>query len=133
MSDQSKPTKSARPSARKNMPPLSELKKADELPIFPDMAKSMKVDFVFNREGKVWILHDKPLPAILKWVEFDTDFENVTLVTREGKLQHVGLKVPADMAYYIEQAMEITVMLMDNGKVKDFAIVPMITRNIALH
>lgn len=115
------------------MPSAADIRKADDLPVYPDMASTMKVDFVFNREGKVWILHDKPLPSILKWVEFDTDFESVTLVTREGKIQNVGLKVPGDMAYYIEQAMEITVMLMKDGKVEDFAIVPMITRNIALH
>jgi len=74
-------------------------------------------------------LHDQPLPDILKWVEFDADLETVTLVTEGGKLQDLGIKIPSDMSYYIENAMELTTMLVKDGKVADFAIVPMLTRN----
>lgn len=102
-------------------------------PVFPSMSSTMKVDFLYNQDGKAWLLHDRPLPDILKWVEYDSDTENVTLVTRSGKIQDLGLKVPAGQAMYIERAMEITVLLMNGGKIADFAIVPMITRNITVN
>lgn len=104
-----------------------------ESPVFPTMNSTMKIDFLYNEEGKAWLLHDRPLPDILKWVEYDADTENVILVTRSGKIQDLGLKVPAGQALYIERAMEITVLLMKAGKVEDFAIVPMITRNTTLN
>jgi hypothetical protein len=93
------------------------------------LASMMKVDFLLNKEGGVWLLHDKPLPGILKWVEYDADTERVMLVKRHGGVQDLGLKVPLSMGYSLMGAKEITAMLIDgDGKIVDFAIVPLVAR-----
>src|SRR5258708_5094680 len=92
----------------------------------------MKVDFLFNPERGVWLLHDKPLP-ILKWVEYDAETETLTLVTNRGRIADLGLKIPADRSFYLERAMEVTALLMKDGFVTDFAIVPMVTSRMTVN
>ena len=92
-----------------------------------------RINFLFNKEGGVWLLHDKPLPDTLKWVEYDTQKETVTLVTRDGRISDLGVRIPADKSFYLERAMEVTTLLMDQGRVADFAIVPMVTANMTVN
>ena len=100
-------------------------------PVLPPLATCMKVDFLYNQEGGVWLLHDKPLPDILKWVDYDADTGIVTLNTAQGKTQQLGLPIPAEAIPRLTKAVEITVLLINNGKIMDFAIVPLNTINTA--
>jgi hypothetical protein len=102
-----------------------------ESPVLPPLATYMKVDFLYNQDGGVWLLHDKPLPDILKWVEYDADRGVVTLNTAQGKTQELGLPLPGVAASRLRKAIEITVLLMDKGKIMDFAIVPLNTTGAA--
>jgi hypothetical protein len=95
-----------------------------ESPVLPSMASYMKVDFMFNDKG-VWILHDQPLPEILRWVDYDTDSGTVTLNTAQGKTQELGLPIPARASERLRKSVEISVMLIKDGKIADFTIVPL--------
>ncbi len=97
----------------------------------PDI--DMKVDFLFNRTGGAWLLHDKPLPDTLKWIEYDSEKEMVVLVTRSGRLEGLGLRIPIEKKIYLERAMEVTALLMHDGFVTDFTIVPMVTTNVTVN
>lgn len=104
-----------------------------ESPVYPPMTSNMKVDFLYNEEGDAWLLHDKPLPDILKWIEYDVDMNNVILVTRSGKIQDMGLELPENSSYHLQNVATITVLLMEDGKIADFAIVPLITRDMTVN
>lgn len=93
----------------------------------------MRVDFLFNRTGGAWLLHDKPLPDILKWIEYDSEKETIILVTRSSRIGGLGLRIPVEKKIYLDRAMEVTALLMHDGFVKDFAIVPMVTRNATVN
>jgi len=94
---------------------------------------NMRVDFLFNRTGGAWLLHDKPLPDILKWIEYDSEKETIVLVTRSGRLDGLGLRIPVEKKAYLERAMEVTALLMHDGFVKDFAVVPMVTTHMTVN
>ena len=97
---------------------------APDLPVLPPLASCMKVDFLWDDKGGAWILHDKPLADILKWVDYDPDSGRVTLNTAQGKTQDLGLPVPAAAAKGLKKAEKVTVMLMKDGKIKDLTMVP---------
>lgn len=103
-----------------------------EAPVYPDISSRMTLDFVFNEDG-AWLMHGRPLPDVLRWVEYDADTEQVTLVLREGRLQDIGLKVPADHGQKLFQLDKVTVMFMNEGQVEDIALVPLVARRISLH
>lgn len=94
-------------------------------PLFPPLASYMRVEFLANLEGGVWVLHDKPLPDILKWVDYDVDAGTVTLAMQTGKTQPLGLGVPKSMVDRLKKANEISVILVQEKKVQDFALVPL--------
>ncbi len=103
-----------------------------DLPVLPPLASCMKVDFLWDDKGGAWILHDKPLSDILKWVDYDPDSGRVTLNTAQGKTQDLGLPVPAAAAGRLKKAEKVTVMLIKDGKISDFTSVPInITPSLA--
>jgi hypothetical protein len=98
-----------------------------ESPVLPPLATCMKVDFMWDDEGGAWILHDKPLPEILKWVDYDADRRVLTLNMASGRTQDLGLPIPAKAAPLIKKVAEIAVMFLKDGQVADAAIVPLNT------
>lgn len=103
------------------------------LPVFPALATRMTVDFLFNESGEVWLLHDRPLPARLEWVEYDADMESVTLVTEEGKIQDIGIGMPPGFAFHLLDAVQITALHVEDKKIIDGARVPLVARGTSIN
>lgn len=97
---------------------------SQESPVLPPLAASMTVDFLWDEDGGAWILHDKPLPEILKWVDYDADRGVVTLNTAKGRTQDLGVAIPAKASKLLAKTVKITVMYMQGGQVQDLAVVP---------
>jgi len=116
----------------KKDPSINSSSRAGTPGICAPLASQMKVDFLFNEDGHVWLLHEKPLADTLKWVEYDGDMESVTLVMADDKIQDLGLRLPRAMGMKIN-AKEITAMQMEDGKVADFCVVPILLRNLSVH
>ena len=95
-------------------------------------SSGIRIDFMFNREGGVWMLHDRPLP-VLKWVAYDHEKEILTLVTKDGRVADLGLRLSADRSFYLERAMEVTALLMKDGFVTDCAVVPLVTSRMTVN
>ena len=93
---------------------------------YPPLAGQMRVDLLTNAEGGVWILHDKPLPDIVKWVDFDAPTGIMAFAYQDGRTQALGLDIPSPAALKIVPFTEITIMLMHDGLVADFSIIPLI-------
>jgi len=94
---------------------------------YPPLADAMKVDLVVNSSGSIWILHDRPLPALVTWADYDSDAGTVTFATDKGKTQELGIQVPRTMTGTLQEATQVSVLLMENRKVTDFTIIPLNT------
>lgn len=101
---------------------------ADEIPVFRPLAATMNVDLVMNPDSKVWILHDKPFPDILMWVEYDIDAATLTLVYRNGKIQELGMKIHAPMRKYLRSARQLFTMRLEGEQIVDTYIRPLLVR-----
>lgn len=101
---------------------------ADEIPVFRPLATTMNVDLVMNPDSKVWILHDKPFPDILMWVEYDIDAATLTLVYRNGKVQELGIKIHAPMRKYLRSARQLFTMRLEGEQIVDTYVRPLLVR-----
>lgn len=97
---------------------------SSDISVFPPLGDSMTLDFLWDEKGGAWILHDKPLPEILKWVDYDAERGVVTLNMAHGRSQDLGVAIPAKAAKVLAKTVKITVMYMKDGQVEDLAIVP---------
>lgn len=98
--------------------------------MFENIADSMKYELVVHPEKGIWLLHDKPLKDILKWVDYDADRQSLTLCFGQGKIQDIGFPVPFHQEEIFLETEEISVMYMIDGKMHDMAVVPLIRRKI---
>jgi hypothetical protein len=101
---------------------------ADEIPVFRPLAATMNVDLVMNPDSKVWILHDKPFPDVLMWVEYDIDAATLTLVYRNGKIQELGMKIHAPMRKYLRSARQLFTMRLEGEQIADTYVRPLLVR-----
>lgn len=101
---------------------------ADDIPVFKPLAATMNVDLVMNPDSKVWILHDKPFPDILMWVEYDIDVASLTLVYRNGKIQELGMKIHAPMRKYLRSARQLFTMRLEGEQIVDTYVRPLLVR-----
>ena len=115
---------------------MSDNKYSDSLengPLFRPITALMQVDFVFDHKGGAWLLHDKSLPNFIDWAEYDGTLETLTLVTREGKIQDLGTKIPVGAGHYIERAMELTLLQVEGDKIVNSNIIPIVARDTTLN
>lgn len=98
----------------------------------PHIESDTRIDLLYNREGQVWLLHDKPLPQVLQCIEYDAGRETIRLISDKGQIGQ-SLKISPERAYYLERAMDVTALLMKDGFVVDFSIVPMITSRMTVN
>lgn len=102
---------------------------AKDSAVLTPLAQQMDVDFLCNQKGAAWLLHSKPLPALLKWIEYDAESKSVTLVFRQGQVMQLGLAIPNAMEEDLANAEEATVMFVKgDGEIGDFIFVPVIVQ-----
>lgn len=111
---------------------FGQVKVDADSPVYPSLMSMMKVDLVISPESDVWMAHDKPLPEVLKWIEYDLDLENLILVSVSGKIQDFGMKVPPAMKKYLRKATHIFAIYQAEDHIKDMSRVPLVVRD-ALH
>lgn len=96
------------------------------------LARMMTVDLMVNERGNIWVLHDKPLPMILNWAEYDADLATLTFVAQDGEALELGMTIHKPLQKPMSIAREIYVVLMSKEEIKDMYILPLTVRNIAL-
>jgi hypothetical protein len=96
----------------------------------PSLAKMMTVDLMVNERGNLWVLHDKPLPMILNWAEYDADLASLTLVAQDGEVLDLGMKIHKPLQKPMLEAREIYVVLLSQDEIKDMYILPLMVRSI---
>lgn len=107
-------------------------KKYKDLPVDPPLASLMPVDIVINDEGKVWIMHKQPLKKRLLWVEYDQDMKKITLVTKGGIVQDLGMQINDTIAKYLRKATSLYIMSASKETKRSFSISPLAVRRDGL-
>lgn len=102
-------------------------------PVRKPMAAQMHVELVVNDDAEVWVLHDKPFPAILQWAEYDEESNMLSFVTHDGKVQDLGIIIPEKIADILLDARRVFAMYMPKGQIADMGIVPVMVRETVFH
>ncbi|MEC8664285.1 MAG: hypothetical protein VXY16_02305, partial [Pseudomonadota bacterium] len=91
------------------------------IPVNPILTDQMKVDVMVNKEGHIWVCHDRPFKEYVDWIEFDADAGRLIFVTQGGRLNDFGIQIKPLMAKYIKKADTADLLLMKNKKLHDFS------------
>jgi hypothetical protein len=97
-------------------------------PVWTPATPAMKVDVAINKDGMVWVLHDKPFPDYLEWIEFDFDTKIMTFITAGGRLQDLGIPIHPPMDENLARARSVFVMYLHEGQVRDMGKLPLIVQ-----
>ncbi len=110
----------------------SIIKTAEETPVFPENVTSltagMNVDLVANAKGQVWVMHDRPFPGQLKWMEFDPGAATLDFIRHDGTMLDLGMTVDPVIAGHMRQASQGNVIYQVDEVMKDLYIVPLVVR-----
>jgi hypothetical protein len=98
-------------------------------PVYPSLMSQMKAELVVNPESDVWLIYDRPLPEVMKWIEYDLDLETLTLVSISGKIQDFGMRVPPAMKKFLRRAKLIYAVHQGEDHIKDMSLVPLLVRD----
>ena len=110
-----------------------DTKKYKGLPVDPPLASLMAVDIVINEKGKVWIMHEYPLARRLMWIEYDMDLNKLTLITKDGIVQDIGMPIKPLVSKYLRKVTSVSVLATKvEDKKSNFYIVALATRRAGL-
>jgi hypothetical protein len=102
------------------------------LPLAP-LATQMKVDFLVNDRGRIAVLHDRRLAAVPQWVEYDEDAGQLLIVYDDGRIQELGMIIPAAAREPILSAGEAAIVQIEPNVRHPMLTVPVIVRQAMFH
>lgn len=112
---------------------MDHLPSVDELPVIPPLRKSMDVDLAVNAEGRVYIFYDGKIAEDTEYAVYSIDDSSLTLVSKTGRVQDIGMTVHKPMRKYMRKGESIYVIEMIDGKTPGKIInIPMIIHDIGL-
>jgi hypothetical protein len=96
----------------------------------PALADIMKIALFIHENGTLWVVHDKPLPERLEWLDFDGDDRKITFIGYGGKPMELGLNVPDEYLEPLLDAEYVMAAHVENDQIINMTIVPVVTRMI---
>lgn len=84
----------------------------------PKLSKNMRCGIFVNDNGKIVIIHDKPLEKELSWIEYDDALTQTHLVYEDGSVQELGVKIPESMIKKMRNGQEVILIYLVKGKTK---------------
>ena len=110
---------------------LDNLPTVESLPVLPALRKMMDVDLAVNAEGRVYIFYDGQIPEEIEYALYSIDDSSLTLVSKEGRAQDIGMIVHKPMRKYMRKGETIYVIEMVDGKTPGRIMnIPMIIHEI---
>lgn len=98
-------------------------------PVLTPLAKQMKVDLVVSPESRIWLLHDRYFDELIAWAEYDIDMATLCLVTHDGRMQPLGMKIHQPLRKYMQNGRQLYTMLVKDKKIVDSYILPLLVRD----
>tara|TARA_B100001989_G_C24535243_1_gene463938 strand:+ start:717 stop:1055 length:339 start_codon:yes stop_codon:yes gene_type:complete len=110
------------------MPDSDALPPVEEKPVLDNLGKISKMTLAVSETGQVYIFHEKPFPEPINWVEFDPEIAQMHLVSQNGRLQDLGIKVEPELNEQIKSCQKIYVVRIENGKEQEIFEMPLLIR-----
>lgn len=90
----------------------------ERVSVLPALHSYMSPDLVANTNGQVMLIHEKPLPTPIWWVDYDPEYSQLIFVTITGQIIDLGVNVPPVIGGYLRHGRDIAIVEIDmNGKV----------------
>jgi diadenosine tetraphosphatase ApaH/serine/threonine PP2A family protein phosphatase len=91
---------------------------AEHTPVIPALYARMSPDLLVNAEGQVLLLHEKPMPDPIWWVEYEPEERELVFITTTGQIMPFGLKIHDVVDTFLRYARVMyMVELNDDGKI----------------
>jgi len=116
-----------------NQSPDEAKENAAIMPETGSLASYMHVELVVNDQSEVWLLHDRPFPAILQWADYDQESGSLEIVTHDGVTRELGMVLPDKVRKLLLKAGKLYVIYMKNKQMQDFGIIPIMVRKTVFH
>lgn len=103
-------------------------------PVLPSIVSNGRdAELVVNADGMAMVLYNKPLEEAIHWVEYDIDLAMLTFVTREGKVQGLGMKVHKPFRKYLSKAEQVLLIYMENAEqAKEIYPAKLVVRHVGI-
>ena len=98
--------------------------------VLSPLATMMRIELIVNDQSGVILLHDKPFPGILHWMEYDSDLNVVTLVLRDGRSIDLGMKIHPDIGECLKDTKLLYTVLTSGKDIQDMFLVPVVIRDV---
>jgi hypothetical protein len=92
------------------------------------LAEMMRVSLLIHKDGLLWIMHDKPLPGVLEWMEYDGDEGKLYLVSETGALLDLGFPLNKAFRTQLMKSKHLMTVHVADKKIHDMKIVPVVVR-----
>ena len=66
---------------------------AAKTPVIAPLHDRISPDLVVNDQGQVVLIHEKPMPDVIWWVDYDPDLRALAFVTITGQIMPFGLPI----------------------------------------
>jgi hypothetical protein len=109
---------------------MNELPSVEEMPVLPGMRKLMDVDLAVNADGRVYLFYDGKISEDTEYVLYSIDDSSLHLVSKNGRIQDIGMTVHKPMRKYMRGADNIYIFEMKDGAVANITNIPMIIHEI---
>lgn len=98
-------------------------------PLLSHATSDMLMDIVTNDEGDVYVLHDRPFPEAIGWLEFDEETARLDFISEEGRIRFFGMTVPPAVKGQIMKS-ELALMLEvgTDGEIRGHHLKSVVTR-----
>lgn len=98
-------------------------------PLLSHATQDMLMDIVTNDDGDVYVLHDRPFPENIGWIEFDEETARLDFISAEGRIRFFGMTVPPEVKTQIMKS-ELALMLEvgTEGEIRNHALTSLVTR-----
>lgn len=112
---------------------MNHLPPVDELPVLPQLGKSMNVDLAVNADGRVYLFYDGKIAEDTEYALYSIDDSSLTLISNTGRVQDIGMIVHKPMRKYMRGGDNIYVIEMIDGTTPGKIVnIPMIIHEIGL-
>lgn len=89
------------------------------------LGDTMKYEVLLNEKDKVWVFHDRVLPARIAWVEFDPAAGTLDIVPHDMRAGILYTEIPQALHARVRAAHLVYFYLTDGDRVMGFQKVPL--------
>lgn len=102
------------------------IKSVEESPILPKITETVALDLSVSSAGEVYIFHQKKIPEQLNWAEYDKEAATISLITKTGRIQDLGIKIEKLMQDKIGNPTRVFIIYVKDQKTEQILEIPMV-------